>query len=736
MVGGVAGFYNKADGGCDRATFGTQYAKNLEKAGAKTVYYDKPKPAKLADGSVKNVILGYCVADIELVTKAGTVVLPYSHIDIIEGPEKANLIYIGEAEEKRLKLRFYAEQIEDLAKKGSENLKRRKPKAPDKCACCQDKVNANDGEPRETDTSDGYKAALLGKPVIADGHACVGEHDWKVLKRTPYVLEPMAQECYVTTAALRGGDVSKAKTVFENGVAILDLDRNVKKWLGLNTGIQNGMYTSTVSVTLRIFPDENRDTIQRLTKVLNVNCRVVKSEVPALVIGRKVHGHLLDRKAEQLEFASTKSINHDGIRLRLEEMLESARAEGMSDKGLKRAQSMIAERFYNIWRLKLQPGDVADMPPLEIELKDGMKFELPKPYRRRYTPAEMKWWRARTAELCRVGVLRASNCGQLSPSNLLPKKREGIILTDDFRLIADMRGVNKCVRPMHFALPRLDTMVHHLAGSTVFAKGDKVNGYWQCNLAEKSRKYTAFDSPVGAFEHCRAPQGYTNSAPWFQKGLEGVLKDLLWEIVLLYLDDSLLHARNEEELLDALEKFFARLDEHNIKLHPAKFVLFAKALTWCGKQVSKNGIKPAPHRAESVRTMGDPETLADMMSFVYGSAWFRNHIIDFAKIAAPLYDMWKDALAPYKKKTKAMAKRFNLKDMPAWENGGRAAFENVKRGLVNAIETSFFDPKLKTCVFGDASDEFWCLVITQCKPGVERLPWKDQEGKHKVLVIE
>ena len=145
-----------------------------------------------------------------------------------------------------------------------------------------------------------------------------------------------------------------------------------------------------------------------------------------------------------------------------------------------------------------------------------------------------------------------------------------------------------------------------------------------------------------------------------------MLKDLLWVIVvLLYLDDSLIHAKNEKELLDALEKFFARLDEHNIKLHPAKFVLFARALTWCGKQVSQHGIKPAPHRAEAVRTMGDPETLADMMSFVYGTAWFRNHIIDFAKIAAPLYDMWRDALAPYKRKTKAVAERFRLSKMPA-----------------------------------------------------------------------
>lgn len=95
---------------------------------------------------------------------------------------------------------------------------------------------------------------------------------------------------------------------------------------------------------------------------------------------------------------------------------------------------------------------------------------------------------------------------------------------------------------------------------------------------------------------------------------------MLWVYVLLYLDDSLIHAKSEGELLDALEKFFARLEEHNIKLHPAKFVLFAKALTWCGKQVSANGVKPAPHQAESVKTIGDPETLADMMSFVYGTA--------------------------------------------------------------------------------------------------------------------
>ena len=149
----------------------------------------------------------------------------------------------------------------------------------------------------------------------------------------------------------------------------------------------------------------------------------------------------------------------------------------MSPEGLVRARHMITRRFYDVWRLKLQPGDVADMPELEIKWEKGKEFRLPKPYRRRYTPAEMLWWKTRVKELCRVGVLRPSNCGQLSPSNLRPKKRDGVILVDDFRLLVDMREVNKGVKPMHFGLSKLDTIVHHLAGSTCFANGDKVNGY-------------------------------------------------------------------------------------------------------------------------------------------------------------------------------------------------------------------------------------------------------------------
>ena len=78
-VGGLQGYYT-CDGGCDRATIGTAFAKKLEEAGVEVFKYERSRPAKLADGTVKNLLKGFCVADVELRTKAGLVILSRTHV--------------------------------------------------------------------------------------------------------------------------------------------------------------------------------------------------------------------------------------------------------------------------------------------------------------------------------------------------------------------------------------------------------------------------------------------------------------------------------------------------------------------------------------------------------------------------------------------------------------------------------------------------------------------------------
>lgn len=60
----------------------------------------------------------------------------------------------------------------------------------------------------------------MTKEVWADGEVFVGEQNWCVMKTVPYVFEPLADACYVNTAALRGTEEKQGKELSERGVTI------------------------------------------------------------------------------------------------------------------------------------------------------------------------------------------------------------------------------------------------------------------------------------------------------------------------------------------------------------------------------------------------------------------------------------------------------------------------------------------------------------------------------------
>ena len=711
--------------------------------------YENWRDAKLADGTVKPLISGYLIADIVLKTKAGKVLLPKTHIDILQGPEDGDLLYVGQLEEQRLGLRSFKNQIEALAEEIQAG-KREQLGTSKRAKAAKDPQETRmkvGGEYRtvrfEVGHQPAYKRRLrLGSNVDhgglqpgkikPDGFAFVGSRNWKAMQKTPYVMDPMVKGIYVTTAAVAGQELELDGKPSPRPIRTHDLSPDMKEWIG----DKHGTYACTVKLDVRVGPDGNRDTVNRLTNLRQVSVKVVDSEIAAVVVGHEHIEMLTERKNESLEFKPQRTENEKSeIRKRLDDVVDNARLEGMSEEGIAEGVKLIKEEFPDIWRLTLGPGDYADVPPLEMELKDPEQ-RLPKPYTKRYTKREMTWWRKYLDELLAAKVIQKSSSTDLSPANLVDKFKDGVAVLDDHRMVIDLRARNRNAKTRHYHLPRLDDLWHHLVGAECFAAVDATKGYLQFLLAVASRKYAGFLTPFGAFELCRVPMGWVDAAPYYQEMMTGVLYDLIYKCVLQYLDDGLMFAKKEKELINVLRAYFTVLQKHNIKLHPGKFVMFAKSLTWGGKDLSKDGVKPAAHRTQSVEEMPDPDTLAEAMSFVYGAAWFRTHIPYFAEIAAPLYDLWNNAMAGKKRRTTLAASRIKLKDLTGWEGGAREAFEKVKKGLVEALRTSFYDPDLRTCVFADANDEFWCLCITQCKDGDQLLPWPEQVGKHRPLLFE
>ena len=67
------------------------------------------------------------------------------------------------------------------------------------------------------------------RPVLSDGKAFVTEASWKVGETTPYIIEPRAENTYVTTSALRSQvDFDRAAVK----VKTLDLDPQEQRWMG------------------------------------------------------------------------------------------------------------------------------------------------------------------------------------------------------------------------------------------------------------------------------------------------------------------------------------------------------------------------------------------------------------------------------------------------------------------------------------------------------------------------
>ena len=124
------------------------------------------------------------------------------------------------------------------------------------------------------------------------------KRNWKAQQKTPYVMDPMVTGVYVTTAAVAGQDLKLAKDPPPHPVRNFDLSPEMRDWIG----DEKGTYACEINMDLRLGPDGNRDTVERLTNLRQVTAKVVESDVAAVVVGQEWIEELTERKAEGLEF--------------------------------------------------------------------------------------------------------------------------------------------------------------------------------------------------------------------------------------------------------------------------------------------------------------------------------------------------------------------------------------------------------------------------------------------------
>lgn len=302
--------------------------------------------------------------------------------------------------------------------------------------------------------------------------------------------------------------------------------------------------------------------------------------------------------------------------------------------------SEFADKEHPSWLISLLDSSRDLFSQTDLDLgqstatKHGMIFDNYIPFKekaRRIPPHLYDEVRQHLKQMLDLGVIRPSDSPWTS-NVVLVRKPNG-----ELRFCIDLRRINDRTISDAYYLPRIDETLDALAGSKFFSSLDLKSGYWQVDLDEESKKFTAFTvGPLGFYECNRMPFGLKNAPATFQRLMQNVLGDLHLRGVVVYLDDIIIYSKTEEEHMALLEQVFKRLREAGLKLSPKKCHFMRKQIKVLGHIVSEEGIACDPEKTSAVASWPAPTNVKELQRFLGFTGFYRRFIEDYAKIAKPM----------------------------------------------------------------------------------------------------
>jgi hypothetical protein len=219
---------------------------------------------------------------------------------------------------------------------------------------------------------------------------------------------------------------------------------------------------------------------------------------------------------------------------------------------------------------------------------------------------------------------------------------------------------------------------------------DLTSGFYiQAPLHEDSQPYTTFWTPKGMFQWTRVPMGPLDSPKYFQEMMTThVLHGLLGDICCLYIDDLIVWAESEEQLLQRLEKVFDALADKGLVLNPKKCKFGLSKIEYLGHTIDNDGRDFSDDKIMKLMDFPIPKSVRQIKAFLVLANYFTGHILMFADILVPLRHILKE----------------HPKGKPHWSVEEQAMFAAIKKSIANICKLYYLDPEHgEICVFTDAS---------------------------------
>jgi len=198
-----------------------------------------------------------------------------------------------------------------------------------------------------------------------------------------------------------------------------------------------------------------------------------------------------------------------------------------------------------------------------------------------------------TAEFRRLKVCQDSDAEFYSQVHLTPKPHQPPPpAPTQWRFCIDYRALNRCTESTGSPLPNIRDIIYRLGKrkAKYFCKLDLTSGYHQAPLHPASRKFTAFRTFGGLLEWLRVPMGLKGAPGYFQNVLQtDVLRELLYKVCELYIDDIIIFADTPDNMVTNLDKVLTRLLERGIVVSPKKCEFGVTEIDFLGHTVNSQG---------------------------------------------------------------------------------------------------------------------------------------------------
>jgi len=140
--------------------------------------------------------------------------------------------------------------------------------------------------------------------------------------------------------------------------------------------------------------------------------------------------------------------------------------------------------------------------------------------KQRYYPlSEIKYKAAQelVQDYLNRGILRHSRSPYSNPVVIVPKP------DGRFRLVSDLRELNKITKPDAYPLPLIADLFLKVSKGKVFALIDLKDGFYQIQLTPNASEMCSIVLPFGLYEFTRLVMGWTNAPAEFQRKINEML---------------------------------------------------------------------------------------------------------------------------------------------------------------------------------------------------------------------